>query len=48
MWEAGRGVPVPQIWGKSGGDQLVRVTVEQVVVKVPRIMGKNRGGDQQF
>ena len=57
-----RGIPVPQIMGKSGGDllvrdtmeqivassatdhgqivkliQLVRVTVEQIVVKVPQI-----------
>ena len=30
IMEQGCGVPVPLIMGNSGGDQLVRVTVEQV------------------
>ena len=41
--------PVPQILGKNrGGDHLVRVTVEQIVVTSATNHGQNRGGDQQF
>ena len=42
------GQPLRQIIGKSRGDQLVRVTVEHIVVKSTTNQGQNRGGDQQF